>query len=86
MNNKIVPQFPGLQKGEEPTTVQSVFAELVKTVINNPVLILSTGHGEDPIDHDVNKLPVHMVQIPTLGKEFSDDRVSLHKNQFWAAA
>ena len=85
-DGKVVPQFPGLQKGQKVTAVQCEVAEPVDAVVDDPVFVLGAGLGEDPVDDDVHKPPVHMVQIPALGKELPEGRDPLDETDLRGSA
>ena len=85
-DGKVVPQFPGLQKGEEATAAQSEPAEPVDAVVDEPVLVLGACPGEDPVDDDVHNPPIQVVQIPALGKELPEWLNSLHETDLRGSA
>ena len=47
---------------------------------------LAQALGEDPVDDDVHETPVHMVQIPALGKELPDWRNPLDETDLRGSA
>ena len=86
MTVRLYLSFPDCRRDNKRPLSSVKLAEPVDAVVDDPFFVPGAGFGENRVDDYVDETPVHMVQIPALGKELLERRDALDETDLRGGA